>query len=81
MMIVLCYATYNNMNYHIHMCMCAYRIYCDTGMLPSPRTNQQTAMALYFVKPSLTAFRIAVLSAQIVNPYEAFSTLQPDMNE
>lgn len=35
--------------------------------------------ALNLVNPSLTAFTTAVRSAQIVSPYEAFSTLQPGM--
>lgn len=37
-----------------------------------------TKQALNLVNPSLTAFTTAVRSAQIVSPYEAFSTLQPD---
>lgn len=39
------------------------------------------AMALKRLWPSDTAFTRAVLSAHIVNPYEAFSTLQPKGKE
>lgn len=37
----------------------------------------EIAMALNFLYPSDTALTIAVLSAHIDSPYEAFSTLQP----
>ena len=40
-------------------------------------TNLDMAIALNFLCPSDTALTRAVLSAHIVRPYDAFSTLQP----
>jgi len=40
--------------------------------------NPAIAIVVNLVFPSLTAFTIAVRSAHIASPYEAFSTLQPE---
>ena len=40
-------------------------------------TYQQTAIDLNVLYPLATALHIAILSAQRVSPYEAFSTLHP----